>query len=507
MGKKINPDVGDSLPPPYQEVVPEFNPGPSRPIYPAMQVNQQPPVQMNYNQYLPPPNPPPGQFQPQFNQPNQYRPQYPLNNQVYVYQNQQYPNQFVSQQPMPINQPSVIYVQPGENLHRTLFFVGFCCPLAWCVGTNPTKLHCLQASRIVADEITVRLARRCKEIDDIPQIRDLEFTRQIKALYTKTCQELFEFTDEIELMRRGQATNSWPEQPSKSWPFSLFKSEKPIVLPENIAPPEEDLDKIVFGTECHDPILASKAEHLTDKLFHVLERAVARHKPIMLLAAQEENRALLDKLMTKDELQTFLTKFHMQRIAVRLLIGHCVALSKPLPLDNMIGIFCTKTPIEDIVTESVQLAEDLCMITYGCVPPIELSCTPESKNFDLLYIPSHLQHILFELLKNAMRAVIERELLKVGEYGVVKTSQLPPIIVHWHTTAEHCIFEVRDQGIGINPEILEKVFLFHYTTAARPIKPGAAVMAGYGYGLPLSRLYARFLKGDIWIESELGNHH
>ncbi|KAJ3257182.1 hypothetical protein HK103_004880 [Boothiomyces macroporosus] len=228
-----------------------------------------------------------------------------------------------------------------------------------------------------------------KEIDDIPQIRDLEFARQIKALYTKTCQELFEFTDEIERMRRGQATNSWPEQPSKSWPFSLFKSEKPIVLPENMAPPEEDLDKIVFGTECHDPILASKAEHLTDKLFHVLERAVARHKPIMLLAAQEENRALLDKLLTKDELQTFLTKFHMQRIAVRLLIGHCVALSKPLPLDNMIGIFCTKTPIEDIVTESVQLAEDLCMITYGCVPPIELSCTPESKNFDLLYIPRY----------------------------------------------------------------------------------------------------------------------
>ncbi|KAJ3269775.1 [Pyruvate dehydrogenase (acetyl-transferring)] kinase isozyme 3, mitochondrial [Terramyces sp. JEL0728] len=304
-------------------------------------------------------------------------------------------------------------------------------------GTNPTKLYCLQASRIVADEITVRLAKRCKEIDDIPQIRDLEFAKQIKALYTKTCQ---------------------------------------AILPEKLAPPEEDLDKIVFGTECHDPILASKAEHLTDKLFHVLERAVARHKPIMLLAAQEENRALLDKLLTKDELQQFLTKFHIQRIAVRLLIGHCVALSRPLPMDNMIGIFCTKTPIEDIVTESVQLAEDLCMITYGCAPPIELSCTPESKNFDLLYIPSHLQHILFELLKNAMRAVIERELLKVGEYGVVNTSKLPPIIVHWRTTPEHYIFEVRDQGIGIDPDLLEKVFLFHYTTAAKPIKPGAAVV-------------------------------
>jgi signal transduction histidine kinase len=29
-------------------------------------------------------------------------------------------------------------------------------------------------------------------------------------------------------------------------------------------------------------------------------------------------------------------------------------------------------------------------------------------------------------------------------------------------------------------------------------------MAGYGYGLPLSRLYARFLKGDIWLDTEYG---
>jgi hypothetical protein len=54
---------------------------------------------------------------------------------------------------------------------------------------------------------------------------------------------------------------------------------------------------------------------------------------------------------------------------------------------------------------------------------------------------------------------------------------------------------------------MEDVFFFHYSTAELP-KNELAVMAGFGYGLPLSRyweiisrLYARFLKGDIWLES------
>ena len=35
-------------------------------------------------------------------------------------------------------------------------------------GEKPTPLHCLQASRIVADELTVRLGRRCAEIERLP---------------------------------------------------------------------------------------------------------------------------------------------------------------------------------------------------------------------------------------------------------------------------------------------------------------------------------------------------
>lgn len=64
-----------------------------------------------------------------------------------------------------------------------------------------------------------------------------------------------------------------------------------------LAPKSEDLSEIEFGSACNDPVLAPMAETLTARLFHILERAVARHKPIVLRTAQEVNkRAFMVKL-------------------------------------------------------------------------------------------------------------------------------------------------------------------------------------------------------------------
>jgi hypothetical protein len=190
----------------------------------------------------------------------------------------------------------------------------------------------------------------------------------VVSWYTQTCQELFEFTDEVEAMRkqlpqkRTTTFANWLEMPSLRGGYSLFNHSSSVTVdlarltPSQLAPPSEDLDNIIFGTECKDPVLAPQAPRLVNQLFYILERAVARHKPIVLLTAQEVNKRTFEKSMDPTQVQQFLTRFHHQRIAVRLLIGHCVALYRPLPLDNMIGIFCTKTPIEEIVLESLQLA-------------------------------------------------------------------------------------------------------------------------------------------------------
>ena len=53
----------------------------------------------------------------------------------------------------------------------------------------------------------------------------------------------------------------------------------------------------------------------------------------------------------------------------------------------------------------------------------------------------------------------------------------------------------------------EQLFHYLYTTAPTPSLSGGGggpIMAGLGYGLPLSRLYARYFNGDLILNSADG---
>lgn len=71
-----------------------------------------------------------------------------------------------------------------------------------------------------------------------------------------------------------------------------------------------------------------------------------------------------------------------------------------------------------------------------------------------------------------------------------------------------------DEGGGIARSGLPKIFTYLYSTAKNPldekedtdlgISDAPLTMAGYGYGLPISRLYARYFGGDLQIISMEG---
>lgn len=70
--------------------------------------------------------------------------------------------------------------------------------------------------------------------------------------------------------------------------------------------------------------------------------------------------------------------------------------------------------------------------------------------------------------------------------------------------------QISDEGGGIKRSGLPKIWTYLYSTAQNPVVLGRQdqempnVMAGYGYGLPISRLYARYFGGDLQIISMEG---
>ena len=68
--------------------------------------------------------------------------------------------------------------------------------------------------------------------------------------------------------------------------------------------------------------------------------------------------------------------------------------------------------------------------------------------------------------------------------------------------------QVSDEGGGIPRSGLPNIWTYLYSTAESPLpeldesmegEDSPAVLAGYGYGLPISRLYARYFGGDLQV--------
>lgn len=83
------------------------------------------------------------------------------------------------------------------------------------------------------------------------------------------------------------------------------------------------------------------------------------------------------------------------------------------------------------------------------------------------------------------------------------TDTLPPLKVSICRGKEDICVKISDQGGGIPRSQSDQLFKYMYSTAPQPSKSDmhTVPLAGYGYGLPISRLYARYFHGDIVLLS------
>ncbi|GFZ13834.1 pyruvate dehydrogenase kinase [Actinidia rufa] len=308
-------------------------------------------------------------------------------------------------------------------------------------GSTPTRRNLLISAQFLQKELSIRIARRAIELDTLPYgLSQKPAILQVRDWYLDSFRDL----------------RSFPEI-------------------------KDTNDELEFT--------------------QMIKMIKVRHNnvvPTMALGVQQLKKALNPKIDYEDldDIHQFLDRFYLSRIGIRMLIGQHVALHDPNPPPNCVGYIHTKMSPVEVARTASEDARSICLREYGSAPDITIYGDP---NFTFPYVPTHLHLMVFELVKNSLRAVQER--------FMDSDKIAPPIRI----IVADGIEDVSDEGGGIPRSGLPKIFTYLYSTAKNPLDEqsdlltaNVATMAGYGYGLPISRLYARYFGGDLQMISMEG---
>jgi pyruvate dehydrogenase kinase 2/3/4 len=309
-------------------------------------------------------------------------------------------------------------------------------------GSDPTPEKLLVAAQFLHSELPVRLSHRVRELESLPYgLSETPSVGIVRDMYVESVRQLIE-------------------------------------LPH----PKSTEDEERFN--------------------NLIEHIKQRHNNVVSIMAKgiQELKKAVGPDAVNPEIQAFLDRFYLSRIGLRMLIGQHTALhqnSRP----GYVGLICEQCLPTEVVQEAMANARGLCLLHFGVAPQVKLFCDPR---LSFTYVPSHLHHMLFELLKNSMRATVEF-------HGIDKG--VPPLIrIVVAEGVEDVTIKISDEGGGIPRSGISRIWTYLYTTA-RPPAPGShspyqsdfqAPMAGLGYGLPVSRLYARYFGGDLQVISMEG---
>jgi pyruvate dehydrogenase kinase 2/3/4 len=319
------------------------------------------------------------------------------------------------------------------------------------VGQQPNSSSVIDSARFLHHELPIRLAKKVRELESLPY--GLSQTR--------------------------------PVQRVRDWYVESFR------------------DCLKFDEIRH----SQDSERFTSQLQTIYQR----HANVVPLMAQGV-LMIKQRIENSDDcpfLLDFLNRFYLSRIGIRLLISQHLAIAEQTkqPKPGYIGTIATNLNPREIIELAISDARRLCDREYGNCPEVEIIQPKELKSIAL--VPSHLHHILFELLKNSMRAVVESQL----QWG----AELPNIRIFVSPSERELSIKVSDQGGGIAKRDFDKIWSYMFTTIKRSpdelmeqlnmaltnstdVKP-VQLMAGFGYGLPIARLYSRYFGGDLELVS------
>ncbi|OXB65828.1 hypothetical protein ASZ78_002747 [Callipepla squamata] len=340
-------------------------------------------------------------------------------------------------------------------------------------------------------ELPVRLANIMKEISLLPDnLLRTPSVQLVQSWYVQSLQEILDFKDKSS--EDAGAIHSWPV-------FSLQEAEPWYFCTQPSSFSWAD-------TQFARGFNSLESEHLTMYRFSFTDTVIKirnRHNDVIPTMAQgviEYKESFGIDPVTSQNVQYFLDRFYMSRISIRMLLNQHSLLfgGKSNPAHpKHIGSIDPSCNVVGVIRDGYESAKSLCDLYYMSSPELvleELNIKSPGQPMQVVYVPSHLYHMVFELFKNAMRATMEHN---------ADRCIYPPIHVHVTLGNEDLTVKMSDRGGGVPMRKIDRLFNYMYSTAPRPrVETSRATpLAGFGYGLPISRLYAQYFQGDLKLYS------
>lgn len=280
---------------------------------------------------------------------------------------------------------------------------------------------------------------------------------------------------------------------------------------------------------------------LATKEYHELTRSIFnQHRGTMLDVAKGvfefyedlsgvfgnglELAELRNELHVIRQIESCLDDFFTNRLTLRLLISHVHSLNggqevTGIPGRDMVGVVNVNTQPITILIRAYTAARFMCLRDFDLAPDLLVNGVPyeefAAETMDMQacpYVHTHLFYIFLELIKNAARASVERA--QIEDVATEGGSLLVPPV---HVTVpedtsiwnEERSVKIADRGTGMSRIVLTKAFSYFYSSVkARPTVAQEVSdfdrrvpLAGFGFGLPISRIMARYFSGNIDVNS------
>jgi len=229
-------------------------------------------------------------------------------------------------------------------------------------------------------------------------------------------------------------------------------------------------------------------------------------------------------------MKDFLDNVLHLRLSMRLLAEHYLELHKQQQKKDSIdsdwrGAICMKFSPAKAIQQSIDDVSTICFETYTVVPHVVIE---NNMKEPIPYFPHLVEYILRELLKNSMRALVEFNKLSLGNIQNVKKyfddnrdKPLCKVVITSDPVDENFTIAVKDQGGGID-ETDDQIFRYMFSGDVAKadgaqheeeeehidiladfqerMAQSSKQMYGYGFGLPICRLYAKFFAGSLSLQ-------